>query len=182
MTIEHLKDMAQKALEHGIESMREKGDLHMMFHLIRRDGGHEIIMCAEDVTNSEEAKSQLGRGIRARVQAGELEAVILVSDSYIAETTREQDAVRRAFRMTIEECWKAGMMPKREAVMVSLDSALYSQTVTQEYKRIDGGRAVELVGAPVCLPSTPGANGVSGAFGGRFMGLFKGTMQGEGRA
>ena len=73
-----------------------------------------------------------------------------------------------------------GMIPKREAVTCNLESALYGQNVTQEYKR-DGSR-VELVGAPMVLSTEPDAAGASGKFAGRFMGLFKGTTQSEGRA
>ena len=60
MTIEDLKAIAQKALDYGIERIRDDGELHMMFHLIGRDGAREIVVCDEpDITNSEEAKADV---------------------------------------------------------------------------------------------------------------------------
>ena len=87
-----------------------------MFQLVGREK-NEIVMCMPDVTNSEAAKAELARDLKARVRAGGIEAVVMVSDTYIAENlTLAQEAIRREFRMTIEDCRKAGMIPKREAV------------------------------------------------------------------
>ena len=61
----------------------------------------------------------------------------MVSDTYIADNlTPAQEAIRREFRMTIEDCWKAGMIPKREAVSVTLESPIYQQVARQEYRRV----------------------------------------------
>ena len=179
MTIEDLKAIAQKALDYGIECIREGGELHLMFHLIGRDGVHEIVVCASDITNSEEAKAAFSRKLKERVRERGVEAVIMVSDTYIADITPEQEKVKRAFQMTVEDCWKAGMFPKREAVTVTLESPIYQQLTRQEYRRADGGRAVELVGAPQIISSVPDANGLGGKYSGRMMGFFPAAREGH---
>jgi hypothetical protein len=171
MTVEDLKVIAQKALDFGIERIRETGDLHMMFHLVGREKT-EIVMCAGDVTNSEAAKAELSRDLKARVRAGGVEAVVMLSDTYIAEMTPAQEKLKRAFRMTVEDCFNAGMIPKREAVTVTLESPIYAQIARQEYRRVDGGRAIELAGAPQIISSIEDANGISGKYSGRFTGWF----------
>ncbi len=179
MTIEHLKALAQNALEHGIERIRETGDLTMMFHLVGPHH-HDIVAVAGDVTNSEAAKAELARDLKARVKAEGIEAVIMVSDTYIAEMTREQEAVKAAFRLTVEDCFNLGMIPKREAVSATLESPTYQQVARQEYKRIDGdGGGVELVGVPDIISSVEDANGISGRTGGRFMSFFEHQQAGR---
>ena len=112
MTIEELKAIAQKELDYGIECIRDDGELHLMFHLIGRDGSREVFVCASDITNSEEAKAAFSRKLKERVRERGVEAVIMVSDTYIADITPEQEKVKRAFQMTVEDCWKAGMFPE----------------------------------------------------------------------
>ena len=183
MTIEDLKAIAQKALDYGIERIRDDGELHMMFHLIDRDGGREMVVCMPDITNSEEAKAAFARKLKERVRAGGVEAVAMVSDTYIAHNmTPAQEATRRAFRMTIEDCWKAGMIPKREAVSVTLESPIYQQLARQEYRRVDvggGAERIELVGAPEIISSLPDANGRSAKYSGRMMGFFAHAREGH---
>lgn len=180
MTIEELKAIAQKALDYGIECIRDDGELHMMFHLIGRDGGREMVVCADDITNSEEAKAAFARKLKERVRERGVEAVIMVSDTYICDSmTLAQDAIRREFRMTIEDCWKAGIIPKREAVSATLESPIYQQIARQEYRRADGGRAVELVGVPEIISSIPDANGLSAKYSGRMMGFFAAAREGH---
>jgi hypothetical protein len=97
--------------------------------------------------------------------------------------TPELEKVKRAFRMTIEDCWKAGMIPKREAVSVTLESPIYQQVARQEYRRVvsnaAGDRAIELVGAPEIMSSVPDANGMSGRYSGRMMGFFANAREGH---
>jgi hypothetical protein len=179
VTIEELKAMAQQTLDDGIAQIRDDGELHMMFYLFGRDGTREIAVCMPDITNSEEAKAAFARKLKERVRAGGVEAVAMVSDTYIAENlTPAQEAIRREFRMTIEDCWKAGMIPKREAVSVTLESPIYQQVARQEYRRVDGGRAIELVGAPEVTSSIEDANGKSGKYSGRMMGFFAHAREG----
>jgi hypothetical protein len=179
VTIEDLKAIAQRALDFGIERIRETGELHQMFHLVGREKT-KIIMCGGDVTNDEDAKQELSEHLKARVRGESIDAVIMVSDTYIAEATREQDAIRRAFGMTIEDMFKAGMIPKREAVTVTLESPIYAQCVTQEYRRAeDDDKRVELVGAPVITSTVEDANGISGKYRGRFMNWFPEAREGR---
>ena len=183
MTIEDLKAIAQKVMDHGIKCIRDDGELHQMFHLIGRDGAREIIVCDGPLTNSEEAKQMLSERLKRRVRERGIEAVAIVSDSYIAEMTPELEKVKQAFRMTVEDCWKVGMIPKREAVSVALESPIYQQVARQEYRRVipdaSGGRTIELVGAPDILSSVPDANGLSGKYSGRMMGFFASTREGH---
>ena len=132
-----------------------------------------------DVTNSEEAKAAFARKLKEHVRDRSIEAVVMVSDSYIADMTPEQEKVKRAFAMTVEDCWKAGLIPKREAVVVTLESPIYQRIARQEYRRVDGDRAVELIGAPEIISSVPDANGMSGRYSGRMMGFFANAREGH---
>jgi hypothetical protein len=155
MTIEKLKDLADHALEFGLGCLREKGSLHLMFQLVLRAGGIEVMMVAGDVTNSEDAKAELAATIKARAAAGELEAVIMLSDMFFAENiTPEANKIRLAFRMTIEQAAAAGLCEKREAVMVRLESPIYWLHMQQEYVR--AGDRIEVKGEPVRTDSLDG--------------------------
>lgn len=147
MTIVELKDHAARMLDFGIEQIRTKGDLRQMFHLVCRDGTIEIIMVHGEVTNSEEAKRALGRLLKARVAAGEIEAVIQLSDTFwTSDMDPEKDKIRQALDMTIEQAAKAGLCTLHEGILCVLQSPILYQTTVQEYKR-DGERC-ELAGEP----------------------------------
>lgn len=180
VTIEDLKAIAQEALDYGVSCIRDDGELHMMFYLIGRDGTREIVMCDGPLTNSEKAKQMLSERLKRRVRERGIEAVAMVSDTFIAENmTPAQEATRRTFRMTIEDCFNAGMIPKREAVTVTLESPIYQQIARQEYRRVDDGRAIELVGAPDISSSIEDANGISAKYSGRMMGFFANAREGH---
>jgi hypothetical protein len=145
MTIEMLKSLADHALEFGLECLQDGGELHMMFHLALRAGGIEMMVVAGDVTNDEDLKAQLAATIKARIAAGEIEAVIMLSDTWFAENIApEADRIRQAFRMTIEQAAAAGLCEKREAVMVRLESPIYWLHMQQEYVR--SGERIEVKG------------------------------------
>lgn len=165
VSIDELKKHAEASLDYAIERIRETGDLMMMFHLVHSDGHLEIMFIDGPLTNDEDGKAQMARELKARCRAGGIEAIIHVSDSFFAENMSEEaNRIRRAFRMTIEQCAAAGLCRLREAVMVRLESPIYWLHMTQEYKR-DGGK-VELVGAIIRTDSLDGGPLGDGRFNG----------------
>jgi hypothetical protein len=145
MTIEKLKALADHALEFGLECLQDGRELHLMFHLVLRAGGLEMMVVDSGITNSEDAKAELAATIKARIAAGEIEAVIMLSDTWFAENIHpEANKIRQAFRMTIEQAAAAGLCEKREAVMVRLESPIYWLHMQQEYVR--SGDRIEVKG------------------------------------
>jgi len=141
--------MAARTLNYGIDQIvLNKGDLTQMFHLIRQDGSYDVVLVDDEVTNNRECKIELGEDLRRRVQSGGIQAVIMLSDTLISFSTRpELQAFREVFQLTIEDCMNLGIIPRREAVACSLETADYQQTAIQEYKIVDG--RIELVGDPL---------------------------------
>ncbi len=149
MTIERLREIARKEFDRAVAQIRETGSVMQMFTLIKRDESIEIMAIDGALTNNEAWKADFGRKIKARVAAGELQAVMMVSDIYFAANiTPENDAIRQRLRLTIEDAHALGLCEKREAVMVTLESPIYAAHMRQEYRRVDGAKRIELVGEP----------------------------------
>jgi len=154
MTVEQLKSLAQGTLEFGTETIRKTGELCQQFTLAKRDGGLELIVIDGRITNDENAKSALGRMIHARVDAGEIEAVIMVSDTWIAEISPGNNAIKKRLRMTVSEAAAFGLCKKVEAVVCVLESPILQWLAQQPYDR--EGTKITLRGAPIIQDDTTG--------------------------
>ncbi len=150
MTIPELKEQARMAFDFAVQRMRENnGDLNQMFHLVRRDGSVEILLIEGAISNSEDEKLNLSRLIRARVATGDIEAVIMMADAFVASITPENDEIRRALKMNVAEASAFGLCEKQEAVIVIMESPIYQQMLQQIYRRDpEDGTKITLVGEP----------------------------------
>ena len=157
MNLERLRGIAREELDRAIATLRETGSVHMSLTLVKRDEGIEMMVIDGALTNDEGFKADLGRKIKARVDAGEIQAVMMVSDTFFAaNTTPENDAIRRRLRLTIEEAHAFGLCEKREAVLVTVESPIYAAHMQQEYRRVDGAKRIELVGEPIIANDADG--------------------------
>ncbi len=154
MTIAELKAFAARRLDDAIEDIRKTGELRQVFYLVKRGGGMDTYLLAADVTNDEDAKRQFGQQLKARVAAGDIEAVVHVSDSFLAEIEPEKNAVRKALGLTIKQAADAGLCTAREAVLCIVESPILYQVASQEYRR--GGGRVELAGDPAIASDEDG--------------------------
>lgn len=169
MTITELRNTVQELFDYGVQQIRENGQLSLTFWLIRHDGIREVVFLEGDAINDENAKRELGLALRTRVAAGDIQAVIMVSDIYYTEDlTPEAETVRRMFHMTIEQAANAGLCTKAEAVAASLESSIINLTLRQGYRRTSAG--IELVGTVV---STCDVDGTGRTLPARFSGLFQ---------
>jgi hypothetical protein len=158
MTIEQLKELAEAILTLGVDLLKERrGDLPAMFHLVKLDGSHEIIEIEGDLINRSDVKETLARRIRERVAAGELQAVALLSDTFVGRMTEENEKIRRRLGLNVEQSAALGLCERREAVMVALDSPTFRQVITQFYKREDG--RIELSERKMMDDTVPGNHG-----------------------
>lgn len=148
MTIDRLREIARKWFDSSIETLRRDGDLMQQFMLVGRDETVEFIAIDGPLTNSEIFKADLGRKIRARTESGELQAVLMVSDSFFASLTPEQDKTIKRLRLNVEQAHELGLCEKREAVSVYVESPIFQGVMRQEYRRCDGDKRIELVGEP----------------------------------
>jgi hypothetical protein len=149
VNLERLRGIAREELDRAIATLRETGSVMQMFTLVKRDESVEMIALDGALTNNEGFKADLSRKIKARIAAGELQAVMMVSDTYFAANiTPENQAIRQRLRLTIEEAHAFGLCELREGVMVVLESPIFAAHMRQEYRRVDGGKRVELVGEP----------------------------------
>jgi hypothetical protein len=163
MTIDELKAFAARVLDESVERMRKEGDLHQSFYLLHRAGGFDFVLATADVTNSEPAKAALARKLRARIaEAGDIEAVVMVSDIWQTIITTEQAKIQRALGLTVEQAGKAGLCTVTEAIMVTLESPIYRQLARQNYKR--EGAKIVLTGAPEIEDDVRPTVGFTGRF------------------
>ena len=145
MTPEKLQALARETLAGGIREIQEGGDLMQRFYLVKRDGGMEFWLADSSVTNEENAKRGLAAKLRERVASGEIEAVLMLSDSYVATNiSPENDAIRRRLRMTVKEAEAYGLCKTREAVIIHCESPILAVSGRQFYKRVNG--KIELEG------------------------------------
>jgi hypothetical protein len=174
MTIEELKKFAAVALEHAVQILVDTGDLPHMLQLVRRSGVIEIIVSLPDITNSEQNKYGLSQMLRARMaEHGDVEAVIMVSDVFWAYFTTEQEKIKRAFRLTVEQAAGAGLCERLEAVMVTLESPILYQMAKQKYIRGADKRTITLDGEPEVVDDTGSTPDGIAQFTGRFTNLFR---------
>lgn len=157
MNLERLRGIAREELDRAVATLRETGSVMQMFTLIKRDESVEMIAVSGALTNNEGFKADLSRKIKARIAAGEIQAVMMVSDIYFAQdTSPDKVALRKRLRLTVEQGHALGLNEKREAVMVVLESPILAAHMQQEYRRVDGGKRIELVGDPIIMSDADG--------------------------
>jgi hypothetical protein len=169
MTTEELQRCAREAFDYGVATILRTGQLHMQFHLVKRDGGVEFVIADDSVTNNEGVKAKLAQELRERAKKGELVAIIHLSDSYFAEVTPMKDKIREELGLTVKQAADAGLIEAREAVMCILQSSILRMHLQQEYRRREDDTC-ELVGEPIILSDADGTLGKGTAA--RFNGLF----------
>ena len=166
MTIDELKDLSEFVLKSGVETLQKKhGDLCARFHLVKADGGLDIVFIEGDLINQPTAKEIMAREIRRRAAAGELQAVVLLSDVFVGRMSEQNEQIRRRLGLNVEQSAELGLCKRQEAVMVSLDSPFYRRIVTQDYTR--RGREIELGERKEMDDTKPGSRAS-----GRFMSFF----------
>lgn len=171
MTIEELQVLAEGMLEFGIAKLREKGQLLPMFHLVG-PGVMEVMIITPEVNNDPVAMAEVGVGIKERISAGGVDALVMVGDTFVSrDLTRIKAMVMQSLGMSIEDAAKAGMCTATSAVRVKLESPIFHRDLMQRYKVVDNDR-IELLG-PVEIDDTGRAVHIGGF--GNFFPLAKGT-------
>lgn len=138
MELERLKLNVDVLLAHGVVALQEKGAVDPMLELVKADGTAELMPIEGRLLNDGFAKSAIATLVRARVAAGGIEAVLLLSDIYYAVLSPESHRIMQERRLTVKQAADAGLCEKAEAVMVILDAPDYHQIARQPYKRVDG--------------------------------------------
>lgn len=148
MTIDELKELGQSCLNDAISDLQRTGSLNAYFVVVASDGlRREVYATLDNAMNDEAFKTALARMIRDRVAKGDVVAVVFVSDVFFArDLNPDSDKVRKAFRMNVEQAAAAGLCTKHEGIIVQVESPIYQQHLTQEYRR-DGAK-IEMVGSP----------------------------------
>jgi hypothetical protein len=177
VTTDELRDLAHKTLEFGVECLRS-GELLQTVHLVKNEG-RDVIVIDPRISNDHESKRVLTQALKVRLQADpNIEAVLMLSDSYVTELTSEEALMRARLHMTPSEMSEMGFGRRREAIMVLLESPMYKQWLQQEYKRVklqgdNGADTIVLIGKPVVR--VEGEHGVM--VGGLFNNLFEPVKQ-----
>lgn len=165
MTIDELKKLALTSLDYGVKYIRDKGGFNQMFHLIPREGPAEIMMLDGIISNSAKAKGAIADLIHMRVAAGDIEAVLMISDIfYSTDMSPENYKLRKKMRWNIEESSARGLCTKHEAIAVTLESPIYQMVARQEYRRVGDPERIELVGDVVTIDTTAQGWQVEGRF------------------
>lgn len=139
MTVAQLKKLADNALDFGVVYLQQTGHLAMMVHLVRREGMD--VLTLDGKLSKDDAAAQLRRHI---AQSGDVEAVILVSDTWYADAEPSSFELMERLKLSIPQADAMGLCRMRESVLVTLESPVYSCSLRQQYRRRDG--AIELTG------------------------------------
>ena len=117
MEFETLERLPNTALQIGIDELRKYGNLLPRFLLVLSKGKNAIDMVALDgpFPEQQDAKEKILEPIRSRIAAGEVQAVLFVSDVSIG---------------------------KQQAVVVMVDSPICRRILRQDYSRV--GRDIAL--------------------------------------
>lgn len=142
MDLPTLESLAEKFLEYGIDTIRENGEIHLQYQLIRADGGIEIVLVDGPITNSRAGKRILSDQIRARCAAGELQAVMMLSDVFYGTTDEQGQKTMDALKLDVEQAHELGLLKKREALLLIVDSPIFHRAIRQGYRR--AGRSIEI--------------------------------------
>jgi hypothetical protein len=174
MEIEELKNTAARIMADSVDELKRTGSVNASFLLIRRDGAIEIMVLLGDAISDPALKATVSSKIRGRAQNGELQAVLFVSDIFASSgMTEGQAETIRALRLNVEQAAALGLIQKREAVMVFIDSPIHRQIAHTFYRRV-GGRQIEIEEA------TSMEEGPADRFTGRMIDFFAHPVQ-EGR-
>jgi hypothetical protein len=137
MEIDRLKWFLHETLTHAVETLCQTGQCPNVFHLFKSAGGVELCVLSSEVTASQEAKSVLARDLRARIDRGEIIAVVHVSDTTWTEMTPAQNEVRKSFDLTLGQAADAGLCQQWEAVIATLQTPIIEVIEMQRYSRDD---------------------------------------------
>jgi hypothetical protein len=162
VTAEFIEDAAKTLLEHGLECLREDGAARGMFHLFLRDGKQAIVPL--DMNDPEE-KDVAAYAIRRLARIGVLDAVMLLSEVWQAQTDEAGHKEMARRNMSVREAGDAGLFPVKEGLMVSAEMPGFAKRWLQFFRR---GEKDEVI--PEGEPQAQDWNGV----GGRFMNFFEG--------
>jgi len=143
MEIDDLKTFAKKVMDLTAKDLEKNGSVDACFYLVRKNDDLEMVVLAADATNSHSAKKQLSDTIRARAAAGELQAVLFASDIFWANFSPEQDAIKRALRLNVEQACAIGLGQQQEGIMVALDTPIYRSLARQTYTRHQDEKRIE---------------------------------------
>jgi hypothetical protein len=146
MTIDELRGLVDGIFAASVRQLQETGDLMQKIHVIKHDGSIDVIVLGGDITNNAGAKSVLGRILHQRVEAGDVEAIIMASDVFWAQISDENQKIRVALGLNVEQSAAAGLCEMQEAVVVTVETPIWCHTMRQNYRRV--GDRIELVGEP----------------------------------
>jgi hypothetical protein len=165
MTVEKIRELGERAMADAISQLTKTGEVRMMFHLVKRDGGVDHVVFDQKATNDPAFKRQFGDMVRARVAAGEIVATLLVSDTFTTHDDIESpkiQALRRAFGLELKDLGDMGICKVKEAIALHLESPLLTETRHQEYVRKEG--RIELDGPEIIAEGHSLRGRVSGFF------------------
>jgi hypothetical protein len=163
MTLDEIREMARGIMARALEELKTTESVEACFYLITSAYGIEVHVLVGESVNDAGFKTRVSQMIRQRVQRGDIVGVIYVADTFWSKVKPDAYRAIRALKLGVEEAAAMGLCTKHEGVLMTLESPLTQETITQEYRRIE--KTIELIGEPILRSG--------GKFGGRFFGWFE---------
>ena len=175
MTRDALREAAAMALRAAKRRLEKKhGELDMYFVYVLPDGKVEREDVDSSVPNSPDAKAIQFRRVRERASELKAEAVIMVSDAWMLDSSApNHQAVRNrlgqetacaiADDVGVVEAARLGLGRAMEVIQVILDTPGWHYGLSQEYEKVGGDRRfIRFLGDPLVFDDSDGVAKVEG--------------------
>jgi hypothetical protein len=142
MELERLKEHVDIVLEFAIETIKRGSEPIPMVYFIHKDEAVSITGIDPKFMDTARSKDALAARIQARVDEGDIDAVIFVADSVGTELTEENDKLRARLKLDVYGACELGLGELRESVIAHLSMPGHWSHTAQDYKR--RGKLIEL--------------------------------------
>jgi hypothetical protein len=136
-TLEELVRIGWFAIDCEIDSLKETGGIWMKYIVLSEAGAEYIVAGDERLINDAEHKSKMMAMVRERTKATNAFAVLVVSDTWVSESTGGMDikTLERIEDIGIPEAVAQGLITSREAIICYIATPIHHTRLVQFYRR-----------------------------------------------
>lgn len=145
MDIDTLKAFSDHALAFSIQYLREHKNFNAMFQVLSASGVDVVVAgdLPQDVDWSV-AKDLISGKVRELIKERQAEAVVNMSDGYVMKIAEFHPlaAAAKSGRFSMDQLERMGVAKRREAIVVSLETPIYTRVLIQQYYRNSAGAVI----------------------------------------
>jgi hypothetical protein len=145
MEVTELKAFSEHALEFAKNFLREHKHFNPMFQVLSAEGLH--VIAPEDLPDGVDehvAKDALAETVRALVREKQAQAVINIGDAWVMALDEKHPFFREAAsrQYPMEQLERMGVGKRREALVLTLETPIYTRIMEQFYYRNAEGNII----------------------------------------